>query len=220
MKPRSHDSSRLPRAVAALACLFAGIALAQPVYRNVDKSGRVVFSDTPPAADVAPAAPRSGTTAGAAAGLPYELRQVAQRYPVVLYTSEECGPCAGARSLLVTRGVPFDERTIKSPEDIEALQRLSGQNSLPLITIGTQQLKGFSDAAWSQYLDAAGYPKSTQLPASYRNPPARPLVDVQAAAVAAPAGRSGGDAPAAYSPPPPPPAATGPTPSNPAGIRF
>lgn len=167
--------------------LAAGAALAQPVYRHVDKNGKVTFSDQPPAANAQPATPRGGSAAGASAGLPYELRQVAQRYPVTLYTSDECGPCGAGRSLLVTRGIPFDERTIKSNEDVEALQRLSGQASLPLLSIGTQQLKGFSDAEWSQYLDAAGYPKSAQLPASYRNPPAQPCGCPASACGAAPA---------------------------------
>jgi glutaredoxin len=195
--------------------LAAGAALAQPVYRHVDKNGKVTFSDQPPAADAQPAGPRGGSAAAAGAGLPYELRQVAQRYPVTLYTSDECGPCGAGRSLLVTRGVPFEERTVKSNEDVEALQRLSGQASLPLLSIGAQQLKGFSDAEWSQYLDAAGYPKSAQLPASYRNPPAQPLVAVQPAVAPQPQRA----APAPSNPPPPAPA-TGPTPSNPAGIKF
>lgn len=195
--------------------LAAGAALAQPVYRHVDKNGKVTFSDQPPAADAQPAGPRSGSAPAAGAGLPYELRQVAQRYPVTLYTSDECGPCGAGRSLLVTRGVPFEERIVKSNEDVEALQRLSGQASLPLLSIGAQQLKGFSDAEWSQYLDAAGYPKSAQLPASYRNPPAQPLVAVQPAVAPQPQRA----APAPSNPPPPAPA-TGPTPSNPAGIKF
>lgn len=201
---------------ALLLLLAAGAAPAQTVYRHVDKSGKVTFSDQPPAADAQPAAPRGGAAGGAGPALPYELRQVAQRYPVTIYTGDECGPCGAGRSLLVTRGIPFEERTVKSNEDIQALQRLSGgQPSLPILSIGSQQLKGFSDAEWSQYLDAAGYPKSAQLPAGYRNPPAQPLVAVQAApaAPAAPAA-------AAPAPAPAPAAANGPTPSNPAGIKF
>jgi glutaredoxin len=148
------------------------------------------------------------------AGLPYELRQVVQRYPVTLYTGEECGPCSMARTLLITRGIPFDERTVKSNAEIDALQRLSSQSSLPLLTIGSQQLKGFSDAEWSQYLDAAGYPKSNSLPPGYRNGLARPLVAQQAApAPAAPT------APAAQPAPPSAPSSE-PSPSNPAGIKF
>ena len=163
-----------------------------------------------------PARPRARKAASrrrANAGLPYELRQVAQRYPVTLYGGDECAPCSAARTLLTTRGIPFEERTVKSNEEVEALQRLSGQSSLPLLTIGSQQLKGFSDAEWSQYLDAAGYPKSNSLPAGYRNGPVRPLVAQQAPAPRASA------APAAQ-PAPPPAASSEPGPSNPAGIKF
>ncbi|MGO4390565.1 glutaredoxin domain-containing protein [Variovorax sp. M-6] len=205
---------KLNAALAGLTLLLvAGATLAQPVYRNVDKNGKVTFSDQPPSAS-APAVPaRAGGSAGADTGLPYELRQVVQRYPVTLYVSEACGPCGAGRSLLVTRGVPFDERTVKSNEDIDALQRLSGQTSLPLLTIGSQQLKGFGDSEWSQYLDAAGYPKSSQLPASYRQAPARPLVALQPAAEPAPAA-------AAPAPAEVPAPANGPNPGNPAGIKF
>lgn len=219
-----NDPRLLRLGIAAVGLgLLAASATAQNVYRNVDKNGRVIFSDQPAAAVTAPApAAATGNSVGSGGGaLPYELRQVTQRYPVTLYTGDDCGPCSAARSLLVTRGVPFDERTIKSPEDIEALTRLSGQNSLPLLSIGSQQLKGFSDSAWSQYLDAAGYPKASQLPATYRNPPARPLVAVQN--VAPPEQRQatpGAAAPVPAPSPSPAAPATGPTPSNPAGIRF
>jgi len=197
--------------------LAASAATAQQVYRQVDKNGKVIFSDQPPAANAQPAAPRGGVSTvgdgGAISGLPYELQQVAQRYPVTLYTRDDCAPCDSGRSLLSTRGVPFNERQVKTPADAEALQRLSGETSLPLLAIGGQQLKGFSDTTWSQYLDAAGYPKSIRLPAGYRNPPAQPMV-AQQTAPAAPA------ATAVTSPRPavPPPAA--PSPSNPAGIQF
>ena len=205
------------RSFCTLALLLAATgALAQQVYRQVDRSGRVVYSDQPLAANAKPAAARGEAAPSSAlnsAGLPFELRQVMQRYPVTLYTSAECGPCDTGRSLLTTRGVPFDERTVQTAQDTEALQRLSGQNALPLLAIGTQQLKGFSDGEWSQYLDATGYPKSNQLPAGYRGPPAAPLV-AQQAAPTAPAERVAPPAPA------PAPAVQGPTPSNPAGIRF
>lgn len=197
--------------------LLASSASAQQVYRSIDKTGKPVFSDQPPAANAQPAAPRSAVSASdggvVASGLPYELQQVVQRYPVTLYTREDCAPCDSGRALLNTRGVPFNERQVKSAQDAEALQRLSGESSLPLLTIGAQQLKGFADGTWSQYLDAAGYPKSVRLPAGYRNPPAQPMVALQTAP-SAPA------APTASSPPPPaaPPAAT--SPANPAGIKF
>lgn len=206
-----------PSLVLLLLTAAACAVSAQQVYRSVDKNGRAIFSDQPPAANAPPAAPRGGVStvdgSGAIGGLPYELQQVVQRYPVSLYTRDDCAPCDSGRALLNTRGVPFSERQVKTPQDAEALQQLSGESSLPLLTIGAQQLKGFSDGTWSQYLDAAGYPKSIRLPAGYRNPPAQPMVAQQAAPVAPAATAVTSPRPVA---PPVPPR----SPSNPAGIQF
>ncbi|MFP5486644.1 MAG: NrdH-redoxin, partial [Gammaproteobacteria bacterium] len=85
--------------------------------------------------------------------------------------------------------------------------------SLPLLTIGAQQIKGYSDAEWTQSLDAAGYPKQSLLPSSYRRPAPAPLVAVKPAP-AAPA------ATVDKAPPAPPPIPVAPPVTNPAGIRF
>lgn len=203
-----------------LALLAATGASAQQVYRHVDANGRVSFSDRPPAASTAPqAGARSGAAASSSSGnpaLPYELRQVVQRYPVTLYSGDDCAPCDSGRSLLTTRGIPFSERTVKSPEDTAALRRLNGDGSLPTLSIGGQQIKGFSDANWSQYLDAAGYPPSAQLPAGYRNPPAAPLAPPKAQTEQAPSAPAAPGTAAAPSPTP----GNAPNPGNPAGIRF
>jgi len=165
----------------ACALLMAGPVSSQTIYRIVGADGKVTFSDKQPVtSDKATAIGADGRTLGAGGGsLPFELRQIASKYPVTLYTSSNCGPCSSGRTLLTSRGIPFTEKTITSPEDNAALQRISGESSLPFLTIGGQQLKGFADAEWTQYLDAAGYPKTSALPASYRNPSASPLVAVQ-----------------------------------------
>ena len=212
---RAFVASRL--AVLALAAA-AGTAGAQ-VYRIVGPDGRVTFSDKPPAeasAKAAPSAGSSGRTEGATGALPFELRQVATRYPVTLYSGPNCVPCGTGRSFLSQRGIPFSEKSVSSPEDIEALGRISGGSaSLPLLTVGGQQLKGYSEHEWSQFLDAAGYPRSSQLPASYRQPGATPLVT--ATTVRPPETAAAEPTPAAPAPAPRAPAATG---SNPAGITF
>jgi glutaredoxin len=203
----------------AACALFLGataVAIAQPVYRIVGPDGKVTFSDKPPAEPNAKVTNAAGASGGGVAGssLPFELRQVAQKYPVTLYTGENCGPCQSARSMLITRGVPFAEKTVTTVEDSQALQRLSGETSLPFATIGGQQLKGFSDAEWTQFLNAAGYPATSTLPSSYRQSPATPLVTVAAApATTAPAAPA---RPAAAAPAPQPTPAA----ANPSGIRF
>ncbi len=205
----------LPAGLLLAASLFAAAAHAQQVYRIVGPDGKVTFSDQPP-----PASSGAKVTAGSSdavaatanASLPFELRRIVGQYPVTLYTGENCSPCGSARSMLSARGIPFSEKTVISNNDRQALERLSGDSSLPLLTIGSQQLKGFSDSEWTQFLDAAGYPKTSALPPNYRREPATPLVAVAAPPVATDRGAS---RPTGATPAPPAPPV-----ENPAGIRF
>lgn len=211
-------NTRIALVIATLSLGAALPAAAQSVYRIVGPDGRVTFSDQPPpAANAAPAARTSGAggTAGGVA-LPFELRQVASRYPVVLYSGNDCAPCNSGRNLLNARGIPYTEKTVTTAEDIEALKRLAGEASLPFLTIGGQRLRGFSDAEWTQYLNAAGYPAQSALPSGYRRAAPSPLVavtPVSPASAAAPAADA--QAPAAPAEVP----VEAPV-SNPAGIRF
>lgn len=201
-------------------CLLSPLSQAQQIYRSVGPDGKVTFSDKPPAPDskAKVSTAGAGATGGVdSAGLPFELRQVATKYPVTLYVGDNCGPCGAGRSLLTSRGIPFTEKTVNTSEDGQALQRLSGDKSLPFLTIGSQQLKGFSDSEWTQFLNAAGYPPSSVLPASYRPPAATPLVTTATApATGTAAGRETGSSTSAARPAPPPPQPN----ENPAGIKF
>lgn len=199
-----------------LCASLAGLASAQTVYRIVGPDGKVTFSDKPPV-DEKSKVSTAGANAGASASagsLPFELRQVVNKYPVVLYTGANCPPCDSGRALLTGRGIPFSERTITTKEDQDKLRRLAGDASLPYLTIGSQRLRGFSDTEWIQYLDAAGYPKNSVLPASYKRPDPAPLVALQKPA--APASAPKAEDTTAPTPTPP----SGPNPSNPAGITF
>lgn len=212
-------------ATTALVLLAAcGLAGAQTIYRIVGPDGKITFSDKPPAD---PASAKSTTTGGRAVTgpadvvLPFELRQVVARYPVTLYAGAACPPCNAGRILLQSRGIPFNEYTVSTPEDAEALQRLSGASNLPFLTIGAQKIKGFSEAEWTQFLNAANYPASSVLPQNYRPPAARPLVVVQkppAPKAEETAGRE--QEKEATEERTAAPEDTGPTPSNPLGIRF
>lgn len=198
-----------------LLALMALPVLAQGVYRIVGPDGRVTFSDQPPPteAQARPAGAKGAASSATGGGqLPYELRQVTSRYPVTLYTSKECAPCNSGRNLLNARGIPYTEKTITTAQDAEALKRLNSDGSMPLLTIGGQQIKGYSDGEWSQYLDAAGYPKQSQLPSSYQRPAPSPLVAVKPVEVATPKSTTTATSPAAVPVAPPV--------TNPAGIRF
>lgn len=201
--------------------LGAGQLQAQTVYRSVGPNGQITFSDMPgmssSTSKVNPFDNKTPSVAPVGVALPFELRQVVGKFPVMLYTSGNCAPCDSGRNLLVSRGVPFTEKTISSAQDSDALQKLSGGNSVPLMTIGAQQVSGFSAAEWTQYLTAAGYPERSRLPASYRAAPATPLT---APAAQASAPSPAASAEAAAVPVAPPVGNFQISPANPAGIQF
>jgi glutaredoxin len=203
-----------------LFALAAPMVMAQGVYRIVGPDGRVTYSDQPPApnANAKPVTGLSGAATGSAtAQLPAALRKAANQYPVTLYTGDECAPCISGRNMLNARGIPYAEKTITSDDDVDAIKRLSGGSSLPLLTIGGQQIKGFSATEWNQFLDAAGYPKESVLPANYRRPAATALVEakpvVQAPAKPPAPARAPRAAETTETPVVPPQ-------TNPGGIRF
>ena len=212
----THGSFLRFLGTAALLLCAGTAAQAQTVYRIVGADGKVTFSDKPPATTDQGKVVGTGVGASGAAsntGLPFELRKVASKYPVTMYTGNKCNPCDTARSFLMARGIPFTERTVNTNEDIESLQRISGESSLPFMTIGGQRISGFSDAELTQTLDAAGYPKTSALPSGYKNPAPTPLVAVQKPAEPAKVEPK----PAPIAPAAPPPAKN---PDNPAGIVF
>lgn len=215
LKPPSAAKLTACAAIGVAALLMTHFAGAQAIYRIVGPDGKVTFSDkAPPASSNATAFDASGKALPPGGpALPFELRQVVAKYPVTLYTSTNCAPCGSGRALLSGRGVPFTEKTVNTNQDVEALQRMSGESSLPFLTIGGQQIKGYSEAEWTQFLNAAGYPSASLLPAGYRYPAAEPLVAVQKAV---PAVKPEEAAKPNSEPSRPAPANS----SNPAGIKF
>ena len=192
--------------IAALPC--------QAQYKVVGPDGKITYTDRPPPASqgkAAPLSPRGGTGAAASdAALPAELRQVAARYPVTLYAvTGACELCGASRQLLRQRGIPYVEKQVTSPEDSDALERLSGGRDVPTLTIGSQVLRGLSPEAWNAYLDAAGYPRDSKLPSNYQYAAPAPVTE----RVAAPPTRTAAAASAAAAP-------AEAAPANPTGIKF
>ncbi len=147
-----------------IVCLVLASASAQAeTYRWVDKAGHVVISDTEP-----PGRARDVKVTGGPVTdeLPFAVKLAAEKYPVTLYTSAECvNDCRQARDLLNSRGVPFTEKMLQKPEDLEELKKLVGDAFVPSLKVGSQSFRGFESGAYNNLLDLAGYPK-TALPGS------------------------------------------------------
>ena len=160
------------------AALLLATPLALAQYKVVGPDGRISYTDQAPPADarqVQSIQMRGAVPKVPLADLPSSLRPAATRYPVTLYSSAGCAPCNAGRQLLQQRGIPFTERRVETSADTAALVQLSGDRTLPLLTIGRQQVKGLVSSDWHSYLDAAGYPKTSVLPAGYQAPAPAPL---------------------------------------------
>jgi glutaredoxin len=213
---RSCILGLLPRATLAALALVS-VTASQAQFKVIGTDGKVTYTDREPNTNegkVIPLGARGAAAPESGPELPFELRQVAIKYPVTLYvTTKSCEPCVSARQLLKQRGIPFNERLVVTAEDSDALLRLTGAQDAPTLTIGSQTLRGLAADVWNSYLDAAGYPRESRLPATYQYRPATPIVEQQAPATTARADARGETRPAA---PAAPPAA----PTSPGGIRF
>lgn len=144
--------------------VWSGFSQAADVYKWLDAEGHAHYSDQPPppSARMVERKSAKGNLIESDA-LPYETQQVAKKFPVVLYSFPECGDaCSSGEAYLTGRGVPF---TLKNSDPDKAeLQKMTGDNQVPVLIVGSQPLiKGFSRERWGRLLDLAGYPKSNPL---------------------------------------------------------
>ena len=185
-----HGAKSRARKLTLIALVVAGPCVAQ--YKVIAADGSVTYTDRPPVSSgvrvtslkPAPLAPAGETNSQSS--LPLALRQLATRFPVTLYTTNDCAPCDSGRQLLQQRGVPYSERRVLLDDDATALERLLGWRTVPSLTIGAQAMRGFAAGEWGGYLDAAGYPRESRLPHTWAAPAATPMTE-RAPVVAAPA---------------------------------
>ena len=67
--------------------------------------------------------------------------------PVTIYTSQLCGYCHAAKSLLNSKDVSYDEIDVMMNPDKrqEMMQRAHGRHTVPQIFIGDTHVGGFDD---------------------------------------------------------------------------
>lgn len=162
-----------------LAC--AASAQAQ-LYKWVGPDGKITYSDAPPPSSATRVEAKTLASDGpGTAGLPYELAEAVKSHPVTLYSTTNCAPCDEGRSLLSQRGIPFSEKTVTSKDDAEQFKKVGGDTNLPFLLVGRNKQRGFEASAWNAALTTAGYPETSRLPKSYRNPQAEAAAGVKPA---------------------------------------
>ena len=173
-----------------LLLLSSAAALADGLYRWVDKDGKVHYGDAPPITPGQQSEKRKLAAPAPDARPPsYETQIAAKNFPVSLYTAPKCGQlCDDARKLLSARGIPFSEISVNDSKRQEELVRLVGAAELPAMLVGKQVHKGFEAGLYNTALDVAGYGKSP-VPGQSKSPApaaATPVSDTKVEAEAAP----------------------------------
>ncbi|MEO7151810.1 MAG: NrdH-redoxin [Burkholderiaceae bacterium] len=218
--------SRRPRPLrrrAGVTLLWLSAALAAPLahaqFKVVGPDGKITYTDRAPVAPAGRVSPLAVAADPGTAGvvLPADLQAVATRYPVVLYVSGSvCSACDSGREMLRQRGIPYIEKQVLSGADGVALERLTGARDVPTLTIGAQTLRAYSVEVWTSYLDAAGYPRTSRLPAGYASAAPTPLTQRQEGLASR--GNAPGEPNTAVQPYTPAPVAPPAAPAS--GIRF
>jgi glutaredoxin len=151
-------------------------ALAAQLYRWVDDKGNVEWRDTPPPASAKKVEQRRvGGSTIETSTLPYSVQVAMKNFPVTLWVTNCGAACDQAKAHLARRGVPYSE---KDPQaDVDAFQKLTGSNEVPVMYVGSTQIKGYLASQYDAALDSAGYPR-TAPPGS--KPAAKPAASAKA----------------------------------------
>jgi glutaredoxin len=156
-------TARMTGILAMTLLLFANHAIAQEVFRWVDKDGKVHYGDVlPPPAEMKNLQSRKlGDSVIEQDAVPFAVATAMKNNPVTLYAND-CGEgCTNARALLTKRGVPFSDKNPQTDAAAAtALKAAAGGLQVPTIVIGTTNLSGFDENGWHAALDAAGYPRT------------------------------------------------------------
>ncbi|MFZ6820304.1 DUF4124 domain-containing protein [Undibacterium sp. Ji22W] len=157
--------------VSGTGVLLSPLASAQ-MYKWIGANGKIVYSDTPPPANAKKLSTKAldNTATISNVRLPVELAAAVAKNPVTFYSAANCGVCNEARNMLKQNGIPFLEKAIKSPEDVEKLKQVSGDTQIPFMLINKSKFSGFEAAEWRTALSSAGYPETSMLPKDYRYP--------------------------------------------------
>lgn len=150
-----------------LIALIAAPAAADQVYRYRDANGVVHYSDTAPPVDARDTERKRMGNRATDPNVPYALQTAKRNFPVTLFVADECGSgCSQATAYLAKRGVPHAEQNASDEAGRKALlAATSGKAEVPVLVVGKSVLRGFEESAWANALDAAGYPRSSVLPA-------------------------------------------------------
>ena len=145
-------------AAMALLGLAPTLAGAQPLYKSVDASGKVVYSDKPPAPGAnektlklenlpVSVVPGASPARAATSRAPASPAAAPPPGDVVLYMATWCGYCKAAKAYLGNKGVAYRELDIDTPAGKAAFAQL-GVRGVPVLLVNGQRLSGYSQQSY------------------------------------------------------------------------
>ena len=145
--------------VTILSALFVLAVLpahAAKLYKWVDKDGNVSYQDSPPPPNAGRVEQKELTKTRS----PEKKDDVAEKYPVVLYSVPKCSSCDLARAYLQKRKVPFSEKNVEGDrKSQEEMKEKTKGLSVPTILVGAKVMTGYMESLLEGELDQAGYAK-------------------------------------------------------------
>ena len=144
-----------------LAGIFLAVATAgaQDMYKWVDEQGNVTYQDQPPPGQEDSAAPFAEDSEFAAELAAEKTRRsITSSVPVTLYSVPVCDACDMVRLLLERNGVPYTEMDAGEDAAVQKeIKALTGQLSVPVLTVGDTVVSGYSSTGIEAQLVDAGY---------------------------------------------------------------
>ncbi len=141
--------------------LYAASAGAVTVVECVDAQGNSSFRESCPPGTAKKGEKKLPGKAGGVAGPQVNVKEIAAKHPVMLYTAPKCDACDLVRKQLQNRGVPFTEKDASNDIKVQdELKTLTGGTTItvPVVSVDKDVLTGYNQLALESALDKAGYP--------------------------------------------------------------
>lgn len=140
--------------VVVLCVWFCSYAVAD-VYKWVDESGRVHYSDTPhPSAQTQPIRgkiTRMDAVDASKTQTSSSSKKTLYKKKVTMYSTSWCGYCKRARKYFIEQGIPFVEYDIEKNASAKKAYDAIGGSGVPVIVMGKRSMKGFSKGAFNRF---------------------------------------------------------------------
>ena len=141
-------------AIVVAVCLLVPVAYAQ-IYKWVDESGKVHFSDKKPDEGLSEQVEVQVNSIDTISISASDFLERRERRKVVMYSAAWCGYCKKARRYFQQQGIPFKEYDIEeSRKGQRDYAKLNG-TGVPIIFVGQKRMQGFRAERFQAIYDQA-----------------------------------------------------------------